>query len=457
MYRFTTAISIISTLAGTVFLTGCGRSSLASIAETQNAAVNSETKPKILNTVITTVSEANGQTLIEIPLGRQHGITPGTLMRVLDGKREGYLKGMLQVLTAAEAELSLARQIGLMDRKNPIAVGDPVIVINDVSELAKEGNKSVNQSIAEERATTSQAEADEQEQFQALRANYTAELKRLQDQHKLQLEQLSTLHSTQLSELEAKHERTIQRKASEHLTELSAVRQALADEAVAGLRSEREARAAEIKRLTTENARLLQQVESFAGGIEQSAEMVRKHETAIKHLRDNHQREILAELETREILEQRIRELEVRLGLPGSTAPAVLVGDVGRQETVLARLDRISRERNDFLRDINNLREQLQQYEAVVNPDGDGPVDIKALQLNREQLQENLSRSNARLEALRKRLQGIELARLQAERSFYALAEQLLRLPSRSPSVNNLQNALREQLSQGADNAGEAP
>ena len=63
---------------------------------------------------------------MEIPLGRKHGITPGTLLRVLDGKQAGYLKGMLQVLTVAEAELSLARQIGLMDRQNPIAVGDPV-------------------------------------------------------------------------------------------------------------------------------------------------------------------------------------------------------------------------------------------------------------------------------------------------------------------------------------------
>ena len=103
-------------------------------------------------------------------------------------------------------------------------------------------------------------------------------------------------------------------------------------------------------------------------GIEQSAEMVRKHEAAIDLLRTNHQREILAELETREILEQRIRELEVRLGLPGSQAPAVLVGDVGREETVLARLDRISRERNELVRELNTTREKLQQYEAVANP-----------------------------------------------------------------------------------------
>ena len=154
------------------------------------------------------------------------------------------------------------------------------------------------------------------------------------------------------------HRRTIERKDAEHLTELSAVRQALADEALTGLRAEREARAAEIKRLTAENAQLLQKVESFAGGIEQSADVVRKHETAIDTMRQRHQREILAELETREILEQRIRELEVRLGLPGSKAPAVLVGDVGREETVLARLDRISRERNELIREINSLREQ---------------------------------------------------------------------------------------------------
>ena len=73
----------------------------------------------------------------KIPVGRKQGITPGTLLRVLDGERNGYLKGMLQVLTVAEAELSLARQIGLMDRQNAIAVGDPVIVINDVRELAQ--------------------------------------------------------------------------------------------------------------------------------------------------------------------------------------------------------------------------------------------------------------------------------------------------------------------------------
>ena len=455
MYRFTTAFSIFSTLLGSsLVLNGCTTSTTRPEPIETTAEATEAQQPKILNSVITTVSEANGQILVEIPVGRDHHITPGTLLRVLDGERDGYLKGMLQVLTVAEAELSLARQIGLMDRQNPIAVGDPVVVIYDVSELAQESTESVNDSIAKERAATNEEEADEQEQFKQLRINYTTELKRLQAEHSKQLAQVEQLYQTQISELEANHQRHLTRKEAEHLTELSAVRQALADEAVTGLRLEREARAAEIKRLTAENAKLLQQVESFAGGIEQSAAMVRKHENAISSLRENHQREILAELETREILEQRIRELEVRLGLPGSKAPAVLVGDVGRQETVLARLDRISRERNELLREISTVREQLEQYEAAANPDGGGPIDIKALQLNRQQLAEELGRAQTRLGALRDRLQGIELARLQAERSFYALAEQALRLPSSSPSVQNLQKQLRQQLTTIAEGSG---
>ena len=57
--------------------------------------------------------------------------------------------------------------------------------------------------------------------------------------------------------------------------------------------------------------------------------------------------------------------------------------------------------------------------------------------MNSEQLKEELSRTTTRLSALRTRLEGIELARLQAERSFFQLAEQLLRLPSITPRLSN--------------------
>ena len=155
MYRFTTAFSIFSTLLGSsLVLNGCTTSTTRPEPIETTAEATEAQQPKILNSVITTVSEANGQILVEIPVGRDHHITPGTLLRVLDGERDGYLKGMLQVLTVAEAELSLARQIGLMDRQNPIAVGDPVVVIYDVSELAQESTESVNDSIAKERAAT---------------------------------------------------------------------------------------------------------------------------------------------------------------------------------------------------------------------------------------------------------------------------------------------------------------
>ncbi|TVR46996.1 MAG: hypothetical protein EA402_01880 [Planctomycetota bacterium] len=417
---------------------GCSRSASTDAPNQQETAA----KPQALHSVITTISRTeDGQTLVEIPLGRDHGLTPGTLIRVMDPQTEGFMKGMLQVLTVAEAELSLARQIGLLDRNNPIAIGDPVLVISDVRELAISGQV---RNVMEGESQQAQAQDTiERQQFTELRRNFTNELQTLSERHQSQLQEMEQRHQQEISDLQAAFQRRLERREAEHLTELSAVREALADEAVSELRRDREARGEEIKRLTTEKSRLLQQTEGLASQLALAAEDIRSLRREQERLRSAHEREIRAELETREILEQRIRELEVRLGLPGSRAPAVLVGDVGREETVLARLDRISRERSELLREVEVLRRQASNHEKAEDGEGGDGTSIRA-QLSH--LQSELGRTQARLEALRERQEGMELARLSAERSFFDLASQVLRLPSASPSVNLLQEELREQL-----------
>ncbi|TVR13898.1 MAG: hypothetical protein EA401_05810 [Planctomycetota bacterium] len=450
MWRFSTQFLCFSTLLAACSLVACGRGDTSADAQ-QHSSPDAEAQraqaqqPRDLRSAISTISESDGQTLVEIPLGSDHEITPGTLMRVLDPEQDGYLKGMLQVLSVPEPELSLARQIGLLDRRNPIAVGDPVMVIDDVSELAASG--AVSRRVQEESQRQERDDDDRHQQFSELRRNFQQELQRLEQHYQQQINDLHEEHEQAISQLQEEHSRTLQRRESEHRTELSAVREALADEAVQELRRDRDRRRDEVRRLAGENARLQTQIETLSQELQVTLQRLRQAEEQRGRDRQAWQREIRAELETREILEQRIRELEVRLGLPGSRAPAVLVGDEGREETVLARLERVSRERNDLLAELHDVREQLIVATGEIESGSDSG-EARTLQVRSANLEQELARSQSRLEALRERLSGLEVLRLQAERNYFDLATQVLRLPGSNPSLKQLQDRLHRNLAE---------
>lgn len=449
MWRSSTRHLCFTALCATLFMAACSRSVPGKDGDGPASADSANDAEPIrvrnLRSAISTISESDGQTLIEIPLGLDHDITPGTLIRVFDPEQEGYLKGMLQVLSVPEPELSLARQIGLLDRRNPLAVGDPVMVIDDVSELAVSG--AVSQRVQEERQRQEGDDQARHEQFSDLRRNFQRELQSLESRYEAQLSELRSEHQETITQLEEQHARALQRRESEHRAELSAVREALADEAVQELRRDRDRRRDEVRRLAGENARLQTQIETLSQELEVALQRLAHAEQQRGRDRQAWQREMRAELETREILEQRIRELEVRLGLPGSRAPAVLVGDEGREETVLARLERISRVRNDLLAEVHDLREQLAVASGELEAGSEGS-GARTLEVRSAHLQQEVERTQARLDALRERLSGLELLRLQAERNYYDLATQVLRLPGANPSLKQLQDRLHRNLAE---------
>ena len=144
--------------------------------------------------------------------------------------------------------------IGLMDRSNPIAVGDRAHVVEDLSAFATAGD--IEEAARDEQATLDALAADERAEFQALREQYATELRLQRERHSAEVVRIRAGHQAELTAVVDRHGRDIERREQERLADLTALRATLADEARAALRDDRRSQADLISDLERERERL---------------------------------------------------------------------------------------------------------------------------------------------------------------------------------------------------------
>jgi hypothetical protein len=374
-----------------------------------------------LVTRIAALSEVDGRLLVEIPLGRADGIEAWTLLRVHDPQKPSLSKGLVQVLAVAEAHRSVARVVaGPFDPQTPFAVDD---LLREVRELDT-GSATLSLARPATQATPL-AQRPDDARFDALRENYQLELDALAERQRREMEHLRQTQTQSLQQTAAERERERSRLAAAHEAELAALRGTLAEQSAAEQLAQRRAFEAELVRIETARAAVEARIAGLAGERERLDASLAQTRADADAAAERHSRELLAEVETREVLQRRIRELESRLGVPGVDRTAVLVNDAGRRETVLAQLDRALRERDAARAEVERLRS------GAGGPDAVGAENAR--------LQEALAQA---------RVQAAEEAvvRMAAERGYFSLAAQVLRLPAHVPSAAALQEALRRDL-----------
>jgi hypothetical protein len=78
------------------------------------------------------VTESDVGVLLDVPLGSRHGIEVAGLLNIYGPEGDRRLKGMAQVMKILGTDKSVARQVGLSNRLNPMRIGDRVKVLSDV-------------------------------------------------------------------------------------------------------------------------------------------------------------------------------------------------------------------------------------------------------------------------------------------------------------------------------------
>ncbi|MDA3963597.1 MAG: hypothetical protein PF961_22655 [Planctomycetota bacterium] len=454
MYRTVPTLALVTLSLANI---GCGtRSSSSSRPANGGKAVASENLPrKIVVTPVASVAEVDGQNVVELAVGTEDGVTAGDLFRVYAPDRDARLKGMLQVTAVLSPQRVLARQIGLLDRSRPLAAGDEARLVRDLSALAD--TQSMEDAIAREQAKLDSADAEQNAAFSALRSNYQKRLGELDKLHRETVARIERQHELQLESYQAEQRRQLERIAVEHAAELAAVRAALTDEATTSLRQDRIATQQRSQELEIENRKLADQVAVLLTEAQAAELRIGELLAAAETSSMRHQRELKAEVETREVLQERVVELERRVaGRASATATSVLTNDQIRNETVLDRLKRVSAERDSARLTVSELETDLEHQKRLR---ARSEVRLAELEVAVGELRQqagvrqglgdeigNLKRDNQRLRETGK---ALELSRLQAERAYFDLAARILRLDDNTSALQDLQRRLRRVLAAG--------
>lgn len=441
-------------------MTGCGEQRDVTFRHNQD----DRNETRVVSAAIATVAQSDGQLMVELPIGRRDRVTQGQLLRVYAADDPNQLKGTLQITDLYGDDRSLARMIGLTDRSNPLQVGDRAHLINDLSDLATAGD--VESAARDEQARIDQLDDAERAEFAALREQYQTELRRLRERHAAELERVRGEHQAEAASLAARHERELERRDQERLADLTALRATLADEARVALRSDRRDRDDQRRDLERERDRLRDQVASLTEAVQQAELRIAALVTETANARRVHEAEIRAEVETREVLEQRILTLRQRIEGTPISGDTVLSNDPERNETILERLERFERERNRAHAEAQDLRDELTTRIAVTDQLQQRLARAES-QLNvisdsadrRAQLAQTISDLEAQRQRLSETVDGLQLERLRAERAYFDLAARILRMRTEDPLVLDLKRRLKAVLTEGGEDipAGDDP
>ncbi|MHC5067951.1 MAG: hypothetical protein ACYTF0_05125 [Planctomycetota bacterium] len=435
-----------------VVLAGCDQGRTYS-GPSPAASKTSSDHRRPLVTHIDSVATIDGQILIEIPAGHRHHLQDGDLLRVYGATAQAPLKGMLQIQDVIDDERSLCRQIGLYDRNQPLAVDDEVRLVRSLS-LAADSNR-LEDDIERERNAAIRADNEDDKAFTGVRTHYRNQLDAIEQRHRDIIARLDRAHDQTVIDLQASHQRELERQAASHQADIATVRATLHDEAQAQVRLQTRALEAANRELEVRNHQLEDRVASLIRDGKALQQRIIALHNDVDNLRQRHASELTAEVETREVLQQRLSELERRLaGRAAPTSVSVLTADARRNETVLERLTRISSERDQALTHCDDLKADLALGQQQHKRDQARITELTAALSSAEQTHAEHAALIARLTAAEEQLQRHQthattsaLHQLQAERSYYDLAARLLRLESDDPLITDLQQRLRLRLS----------
>lgn len=406
----------------------------------------------VVVTELASVAEVDGELVVELGVGAAQEIAVGDLFRVYAADPGSRLKGMLQITAVVDEERALARQIGLLDRTHPLAAGDEARLVRNLAALAD--TRAVEDAIARERARLDAAAAEDGEEFAALREHYGERLAELDRRHHAAVARLERAHQQELQARAARYQRERERRAAEHKADLATLRATLSDEAAAALRRDRHDLEQRIRELEAQKRKLGDQVATLVAEAQQAERRIGELLADAAAGKRRQQTELRAEIETREVLQERVDELERRVaGRTTTTTSTILTNDADRDETVLERLRRVIGERDAARARIDELEADLAHQGRVHQRRAERLEELETTVATlREQTgqQQDHARRIAELEDETQRLratsQGLELVRLRAERAYYDLAARILRLPGEQAPLVDLQRRLRRVL-----------
>jgi hypothetical protein len=400
---------------------------------------------------IVTVSEREGEILVELPLGSDDGLEPGTLLRVYrDVADRRTLKGMVQVTEVLDQHRAVGRQIGLSDRGAPLAAGDTARVADLAATLT---DYSGELAAGEQRRSAS--EQAEDARFAKLRENYQRELALAQARLDQQLATAQAAHDQATRDLAERQQRELEAKDLERKADLAAVRGAMAEEARSAIARDREERGAKLRETVAENRRLSVEVDRLAGELARCQLALAKAEKDLAARDESHRLAVRAEVETRQVLIARVDDLEARLGGGAGTSPvAVLANDPARDETVLSRLNRISAELAAARAENVRLGGELAATKASLASGEERAARVDAAERLAGEAAAAQSKAEAAAASARQETADSELARLEAERTLFDLAGRVMKLDPAHPGVSTLQDRLRQLLAANVEGAG---
>ena len=411
---------------------------------------------------LVSVSEAEGRVLVEMPIGSDAGVLAGTFFRVYEAADARRLKGMVQITEVIDSQRSVARQIALTDRKNPFKPGDHAREVADLSKLVD--GAEIEKTARAETDHQQQLDSKDQQKFATLREEYQRELANAEQRHQTELQQLRAQLATQMSAVMANHAHELELAKLEHQTDLTAIKATMSEQVAAGIAADHQSSERRIAELNAEKAALQLQVDSL---LKQQGELSMRIASLVKELASHdqtHGEELRAEVETREVLAGRIAELEARVAGKPVPANVVLSTDPERNETVLEKLSRITKElaaEREHSKHIATSSTELENaLEAAKKEEKSLEVMLNQLKPDAERavsLAKELEGTRAQLQQAQQQRDALELQRLEAERSLYDLAARVLRLAGSSPETVALQARLRDVLTPGGSAPDDKP
>ena len=208
-----------------------------------------------------------------------------------------------------------------------------------------------------------------------------------------------------------------------------------------------------VKEITAERDRLRLNIERLQKNSKSLKDEINRVEQERQTQNEQHRVVITAELETRQVLEERIRVLEAALRGESTHTRPILPNDLGRNETVLEHLQRLQSENVKLSTTVGILEryneeltvssEQLTQEHQQISQ------ELARLQNDNDAMTEataNADEQAATLEELEKSYQTLQIAHLIAERNFYQVAKQIIQLDVDDQRVRELVNDLNHRL-----------
>lgn len=453
-YKIPTLCCIACFICAVMALSSCGDG-----RTNHNKRQNKSNKAQFITTTLSSVTEFQGETLIELAVGSRVGVSNGSFFRVYgSGENKNLIKATIKVDEVIDTNRSLARLVGdLLDRNQPLIVGDRAREIRDLGTLIDAAD--IEDDARKTTEAQTQIEETEQEEYQKLRENFQRELKKITDLHNQDMVSLQERHAREVTRISDYHNSQLKQKDLERMADLAALQATLKRDGQKLLKSQKNNNDEKNKNLQNERNTLDGQIQSL---LVQQTTLQNRIRSLVEEIADNtnaHKTIIHAEVESREVLEARIRNLERELSGENGANEVVLSNDPHRNETILEKLARITEERNASINSAKLLRTHIEGLDSQIAKHNE---KIRMLQDDFDALQgdsKNQRLSLTRMRRLEKELtdskehlSAASLARLEAERALYDLAIRVMRVPEKNPeSLNHLKEKLRSQYNRPAE------